>query len=103
MRYLSFAFPRTSMLSAIQGATEVARRVHDEHIGKRGAIHLFRLPYEAELLVFERLRENERQQETRVITVPTGKDEALATLRELATKRKKTTKVPSSSVREPHH
>ena len=40
-------------------------------------------------MVFERLRENERQQETRVITVPTGKDEALATLRELATKPEK--------------
>ena len=89
MRYLSFAFPRTPMLSAIQGATEAARRVHDERIGKRGAAHLFRLPYEAELVVFERLRENERQQETRVITVPAGKDDALSKLRELVTKPEK--------------
>lgn len=84
MRYLSFAFPRTPVLSAIQGATEAARRIHDERIGKRGAIHLFRLPYEAELVVFERLRENERQHQGRVITVPNGKDEALAKLRDLA-------------------
>ena len=44
--------------------------MHDEHIGKRGAVHLFRLSYEAELAVFERLRENERQPKARVITVP---------------------------------
>lgn len=84
MRYLAFAFPRTPVLSAIQGATEAARLVHDEHIGKRGAVHLFRLSYEAELAVFERLRENERQPKARVITVPKGKAGALSKLLELA-------------------
>ena len=84
IRYLAFAFPRTPILSAVQGATEAARRVHDERIGKRGAIHLFRLPYEAELMVFERLRENEKQAVARVVAVPEGRDDALARLHDLA-------------------
>jgi hypothetical protein len=84
LRYLAFAFPRTPVLSAIQGATDAARRIHDERIGKKGAIHLFRLPYEAELAVFERLRENERRQQARFVTAPKDKDEALARLRDLA-------------------
>jgi hypothetical protein len=84
IRYLAFAFPRTPILSAVQGATEAARRVHDERIGKRGAIHLFRLPYEAELMVFERLRENEKMAVAPVATVPEGRDDALARLHDLA-------------------
>jgi len=55
IRFLAFAFPRAPEAAAIQGACEAARRTHDERIGTKGTVHLFRQQYEAELVIHERL------------------------------------------------
>lgn len=45
---LGYAFPRTTLLAQYSGASEAARRLHDEHIGVGRVFHLFRLPEEIE-------------------------------------------------------
>ena len=41
---LSYIFPRTSALAAVNHAATVARLEHDEKVRSRGVYHLFRLP-----------------------------------------------------------
>jgi hypothetical protein len=41
---LSFIFPRTSALAAVNHAASVARLEHDDKVRSRGVYHLFRLP-----------------------------------------------------------
>lgn len=66
IRYLAYAFPRASELAAIQGAVEAARRVHDARIGATGVTHLFRQPYEVELLILDYLKSNGAELHTRM-------------------------------------
>lgn len=47
-------FPRTYINALIQATTVVARRDHDESLGRLGAYHLFRLPPELEAQVIDR-------------------------------------------------
>jgi hypothetical protein len=46
--FLSPLFPRTLVLSQLQGVIAAAARVHDERIGVGDVYHLFRLPEEIE-------------------------------------------------------
>jgi hypothetical protein len=41
---LSYIFPRTSALAAVNHASTVARLEHDDKVRSRGVYHLFRLP-----------------------------------------------------------
>lgn len=45
---LAHTFPHSAMLAQFTGASEAARRLHDEHIGVGRVFHLFRLPEEIE-------------------------------------------------------
>lgn len=47
-QFLAPVFPKTTCLAQYHGATEGARRLHDEHIGVGQVFHLFRLPEETE-------------------------------------------------------
>ncbi|RLJ64763.1 hypothetical protein DFR35_1409 [Sulfurisoma sediminicola] len=47
-QFLVPVFPKTTFLAQYHGATEGARRLHDEHIGVGQVFHLFRLPEETE-------------------------------------------------------
>ena len=43
-----FNFPRRPEIAGYRAAVAAAKRVHDERIGRRGIVHLFRLPVETE-------------------------------------------------------
>jgi hypothetical protein len=43
-RMLERLFPRTAQAARLEAATRAASAEHDEHIGRLGAYHLFRLP-----------------------------------------------------------
>lgn len=47
-QFLAPVFPKTTLLAQYHGATEGARRLHDDHIGVGQVFHLFRLPEETE-------------------------------------------------------
>jgi hypothetical protein len=42
--FLGPIFPKTSTLARVNGASEAAKLVHDDHIGIGSVYHLFRLP-----------------------------------------------------------
>lgn len=44
LRYAEFNFPRSTVAAAGVSASEAARRIHDDRIGRGGVFHLFRLP-----------------------------------------------------------
>jgi hypothetical protein len=44
----AYNFPRRPVISAFRAAVIAAKRLHDERIGRRGIVHLFRLPVDAE-------------------------------------------------------
>lgn len=46
-QYLRLIYPKTSAHAAVTAATEAARRIHDERIGRGRVAHLFRLPGES--------------------------------------------------------
>ena len=43
-QFLSINFPRTAFAAGFNSTVSAAKRLHDEHIGKGGVYHLFRLP-----------------------------------------------------------
>lgn len=44
LRYAEINFPRSALSAAGVSASEAARRLHDDRIGRGGVFHLFRLP-----------------------------------------------------------
>ena len=47
-QFMAPVFPRSILLAQYHGATETARKLHDQHIGVGRVFHLFRLPEEVE-------------------------------------------------------
>jgi len=54
--FLAPVFGKTVTLTQYHGASEAARRIHDEYIGIGRVFHLFRLPESVEQAVFEALQ-----------------------------------------------
>lgn len=80
-QFLAPVFTRTTWLAKYHGATEAARRNHDEHIGVGRVFHLFRLPEEMEHHIHGSLVKGE------IVIDPTDlatKDAALRRLVEIA-------------------
>lgn len=46
-----YNFPRAAGFAAMNATTAAAKRLHDERIGKRRCVHLFRLPLGDEVLI----------------------------------------------------
>ncbi|SLM27567.1 conserved hypothetical protein [Desulfamplus magnetovallimortis] len=55
--FLNPVFGKTSFIAQYQGVKEAAARVHDEHIGVGEVYHLFRLPENIELSLFQLLHD----------------------------------------------
>ncbi len=55
LRYAEINFPRSAVSAAGVSASEAARRVHDDHIGRGGVFHLFRLPPSIEEAVHQEM------------------------------------------------
>lgn len=53
-----YNFPRAAGYSAVNSTTEAAKRLHDERIGKRRCVHLFRLPLGDEIVIQRALLNN---------------------------------------------
>jgi hypothetical protein len=51
LAFAEFNFPRATRFAAVSGATAGAKRFHDERIGRRQCVHLFRLSLIDEMLV----------------------------------------------------
>ena len=56
LAFAEFNFPRATRFAAVSGATAGAKRFHDERIGRRQCVHLFRLSLVDEMLVQQSLR-----------------------------------------------
>lgn len=82
-RFLAIDYPKTALAAAVNAASESARRVHDERIGKGRVAHLFRLPPMLEHRLHQQLLQPEA---TRMEAWLTTKDAALTQLAELAGK-----------------
>ena len=54
-----YNFPRAPDVAAVTAATAAAKRLHDERIGKRRCVHLFRLALGDEILI-QRATQNHR-------------------------------------------
>lgn len=76
--FLSPVFPKSTLLAQLAGATEAAKKVHDEYIGVGDVIHLFRLPEYIEHDVVEFLADSN------VIDIPSDQESAKLSLKELA-------------------
>ena len=48
-QYLGLIYPKTAAAGALTAASEAARRLHDERIGRGRVVHLFRFTAEAEM------------------------------------------------------
>jgi len=55
--FLNPIFGKTAFIAQYQGVKEAATRVHDEHIGVGKVYHLFRLPENIELALFQLLHD----------------------------------------------
>jgi hypothetical protein len=55
-RLLARLFPRTAASAGLETASRAAATEHDNHIGRVGAYHLFRLPIADETIVRDHLR-----------------------------------------------
>jgi hypothetical protein len=53
-----YNFPRAARYAAVSATVAGAKRIHDERIGKRRCVHLFRLPLANEMLVQQALKNN---------------------------------------------
>ena len=56
-----YNFPRASEYAAVNGTVAAAKRLHDERIGKRRCIHLFRLALGDEMLIQRAFQDNGRE------------------------------------------
>jgi hypothetical protein len=57
--YAQFNFPRAPFYAAVNATTMAAKRLHDDRIGRRRCVHLFRLALGDERLVQQSLRADE--------------------------------------------
>ena len=53
-----YNFPRAGSYAAVNATTAAAKRLHDERIGKRRCVHLFRLPLGDEMLIQRAIQSN---------------------------------------------
>jgi hypothetical protein len=72
-----YNFPRAADYAAINATTAAAKRLHDERIGKRRCVHLFRLALADEVLIQRTIQHNGR---ALVDAVPRRPDDALKVL-----------------------
>lgn len=57
--FLNPIFGKTTFIAQYQGVKEAATRVHDEHIGVGEVYHLFRLPENIEISLFQLLHDEQ--------------------------------------------
>ena len=55
-----YNFPRAAGYAALNATTAAAKRLHDERIGKRRCVHLFRLALADEVLIQRTIQPNKR-------------------------------------------
>lgn len=55
----AYNFPRAAKLAALNAASMAAKRLHDDRIGRRQCVHLFRLASTDEMLVQQAIKVNE--------------------------------------------
>jgi hypothetical protein len=72
-----YNFPRGPHLSAVNATTAAAKLLHDERIGKRRCVHLFRLPMADEMLIQQAIKADGFALLT---SMPLGRDDAMAVL-----------------------
>jgi hypothetical protein len=82
--FLERVYPKTNFAAAIQSATQVAKVVHDQVIGKGDVYHLFRLTPRLEREISKELLENSSQIEKRYADILHDKDALLITLQQIA-------------------
>jgi len=67
--FLNPIFGKTSFIAQYQGVKEAATRIHDEHIGVGEVCHLFRLPENIELSLFQLLHDEKFVSEIKEIII----------------------------------
>jgi hypothetical protein len=72
-----YNFPRAAGYAALNATAAAAKRLHDERIGKRRCVHLFRLALADEVLIQRTVRHNGR---AFLDPVPRHRDDALKVL-----------------------
>lgn len=72
-----YNFPRAARLAAANATVAGAKRLHDERIGKRRSVHLFRLPLAGEMLIQQAMKLNGC---ALLDSMPTRSEEALRVL-----------------------
>ena len=72
-----YNFPRAAGYSAVNATTAAAKRLHDERIGKRRCVHLFRLPLGDEMLIQRAIQNNGCEL---LDSMPTRREEAMKVL-----------------------
>ena len=80
-RFLERLFPGTALLAGVETASQAARALHDERIGRLRVFHLFRLPSTTEEVIRDHLGQVDAADFRAKLQ---SKDQALATLHELA-------------------
>lgn len=73
----AYNFPRGPGFAAVSATVAAAKLLHDERIGRRRCVHLFRLPLVSETLVHRAVRENVNGI---LVSLPNGRGDALAAL-----------------------
>lgn len=81
LQFLEISFPRTAFAAGCISASEAAKRLHDERIGKGGVFHLFRLPSAFEERVHRHLLNS---QPAELLAAIETKETALSKIEELA-------------------
>jgi len=82
--YLDRVYPKTKFANAIQSATQVAKAVHDQALGKGDVYHLFRLAPRLERDISKELLENSSKIEEQYTDILNERDALLIALQELA-------------------
>lgn len=72
-----YNFPRATDYAALNATTAAAKRIHDERIGKRRCVHLFRLALAEEMLIQRAIQQNGRAS---LDSMPRRRDDALKVL-----------------------
>ena len=83
-RFLLRLFPRTALLAGLETASRAAAIEHDNHIGRVGAYHLFRLPIAEETSMLGVLRTAEAEQILQTVAASGTAEARLEALRALA-------------------
>lgn len=72
-----YNFPRAAGYAALNATTAAAKRLHDERIGKRRCVHLFRLALADEMLIQRTIQHHGR---ALLDSMPRRRDDALKVL-----------------------